>query len=181
MYQGSCSFTGFLSLPSFASVGDGDLLKSGCSLTVLRIRCEVLSLSGFSLRSRSWRGWEGWAVWLSEQHALSVWQAVQSLRFLSAQAWAVVSLVQPGLCLSPPGLHIHVWWIPPAEQCSSLLVCLIPIPPIFLCCLYNESSWISLKKLDTQLPSLALTSGCHFSGVWTVASRLLLLCSFVLI
>lgn len=38
VYQGSRISTGFLSLPSFASAGDGGLLKSGCSLTVLRIR-----------------------------------------------------------------------------------------------------------------------------------------------
>lgn len=45
VYQGSCSSTGFLSLPSFAAAGDGGLLKSGCSLTVLRIR--LLSFVSF--------------------------------------------------------------------------------------------------------------------------------------
>lgn len=96
----------------------------------------------------------------------SVWQAVQSLRFLSAQARAVVSSELTGLCLSPPGLHIRVCWIPPAEQClyvsspSHLFSCvafimsqvefleknLIPNFPLWLCLL------AVISQVSEQLP-----------------------------
>lgn len=56
------------------------------------------------------------------------------------------------LRLSPPGPHCSTLvcvGFPPTEQCPSLLLCLISIPPILSCCLYNESSWISFKKKKT--------------------------------
>lgn len=57
-------------------------------------------------------------------------------------------------------------WISSAEQCPSLLVCLILIPPILPCCLYNESGWISFKNLIKKYPKPNLHLKKYGFGFW---------------
>lgn len=129
--------------------------------------------------NRTWRG-EEWAVWLSVHHAPSVWQAVQPLRYPLVQAGAVVSLVLTVSCLSSPGPYCSIWVcvaFPPPEQCPSLLVCFIPIPPILPSCLYNESGCISFKNFikKTLQPNLPPPNKCGF-GFWLSFLRCLNSC-----